>query len=73
MLKSDICSHFVGRLGLPTRTGKICQTTKSRLDRLRLLCFAGLHLSKAAPRISFSVRTIAVELEVAFAILDLAV
>ena len=30
------------------------QTTKSRLDRLLLLCFAGLHLSKAAPRISFS-------------------
>ena len=46
------------------------QATKLRLDRL-LLSFAGLRLSKAAPGISFSVRTTAVEFEEAFAILQL--
>ena len=46
------------------------QTTKSRLDRLLLLSFAGLRLSKAAPGVSFSVRTTAVEFEEAFAILQ---
>ena len=45
------------------------QATKLRLDRL--LSFAGLRLSKAAPGISFSVRTTAVEFEEAFAILQL--
>ena len=46
------------------------QTTKSRLDRLLLLSFAGLHLSKAATGVSFSVRTTAVEFKVAFTILQ---
>ena len=37
------------------------RTTKSRLDRLLLLSFAALHLSKAATGVSFSVRTTAVD------------
>ena len=46
------------------------QTTKSRLDRLLFPSFAGLQVSKATPGMSFSVRTMAVEFEVAFVILQ---
>ena len=49
------------------------QTTKSRLDRLLLQRFAGLHLSKSAPGISFSMRKTAVEFEETFAILQFCV
>ena len=45
------------------------QTTKWRLDRLLLLSFTGLRLSKADSGMSFSVKTTAAEFEVAFAIL----
>ena len=47
------------------------KTTKSRLDRLLLLSFASLRLSKQLLHgISFSVRTKDVEFEIAFAILQ---
>ena len=46
------------------------QNTNLRLDWLLLLSFAGLCLSKAAPGMSFSVRTTAVEFEIAFTILQ---
>ena len=46
------------------------QNTRSRLDSLLLLSFAGLRLSKAALWMSILGRTTSVEFEVAFAILQ---
>ena len=47
------------------------QNTNSRLDRLPLLSFVSLRLSKAAPGMSFSVRTTAaVEFGIVFSILQ---
>ena len=67
--------NFMTKTMLGTNIHRIhngAQTTKSRPGRLLLLSFEGWRLSKAAPGMSFSVRTTAVEfgLEVAFAILQ---